>query len=216
MHHKDPSTSQELPEESELVQRLIANDQQLFMDVVRAWHPSLYGVAAAIVGHSIADEVVQEAWISVIKALSKFEGRSALKTWVTRIVANEAKNRYRKESRSVSMEAVDEHWATDSRIGTDPRFDSNGHWNQRNPAWDMSSPDELLAAKELQDCVDKHLSRLPEQQKNIMELRDSAGMEFEEICNILEVSSSNARVLLHRARDKIQQVVAKFQRTGEC
>lgn len=205
-----------LPDESELIQRLINNDQQLFMTVVKAWHSSLYSVAAAIVGHSIADEVVQEAWVSVIRALPKFEGRSALKTWVTKIVANEAKNRYRKESRSVSLESVDEHWATDTRMINDSRFDSSGHWNQRNPAWDMGSPDELLAAEELQDCVDKHLTRLPDQQKYIMELRDSAGMGMEEICNILEVSSSNARVLLHRARDKIQQVVAKFQRTGEC
>lgn len=216
MNHKEPSIPQELPEESELIQRLIANDQQLFMAVVRAWHSSLYSVAAAIVGHSIADEVVQEAWVSVIKALPKFEGRSALKTWVTRIVANEAKNRYRKESRSVSMESVDENWATDTRAAIDLRFDSSGHWNQRNPTWDIGSPDELLSANELQDCVDKHLARLPEQQKYIMELRDSGGMDMEEICNILEVSSSNARVLLHRARDKIQQVVAKFQRTGEC
>lgn len=216
MDNTDLSEESGLPEESELIQRLINNDQQLFMIAVKAWHSSLYGVAAAIVGHSIADEVVQEAWVSVIRALPKFEGRSTLKTWVTRIVANEAKNRYRKESRSVSLESVDEHWATDSRMTNDSRFDSSGHWNQRNPAWDMGSPDELLAAEELQDCVDKHLTRLPDQQKYIMELRDSAGMEMEEICNILEVSSSNARVLLHRARDKIQQVVAKFQRTGEC
>lgn len=79
MNHNNSSTTYELPEETELVQRLIANDQQLFMAVVKAWHPSLYGVAAAIVGHSIADEVVQEAWVSVIKALPKFEGRSTLK-----------------------------------------------------------------------------------------------------------------------------------------
>lgn len=216
MNRTDLSKESELPEENELIQRLINKDQQLFMTVVKLWHPSLYSVAAAIVGHSIAEEVVQEAWLSAIKALPKFEGRSALKTWITRIVVNEAKNRYRKESRSVSLESVDENWATDSRMVNDPRFDSSGHWNQRNPAWDMGSPDELLAADELQDCVDKHLTRLPEQQKYIMELRDSAGMGMEEICNILEVSSSNARVLLHRARDKIQQVVAKFQRTGEC
>lgn len=216
MNKTGVSTEEALPDERELIQRLISNDQRLFMAVVKAWHPSLYSVAVAIVGHSIADEVVQEAWVSVIKALPKFEGRSALKTWVTRIVANEAKNRYRKESRSVSLESVDENWATDSRLVSDPRFDSSGHWNQRNPAWDMGSPDELLSAQELQDCVDKHLARLPEQQKYIMELRDAGGMDMEEICNILEVSSSNARVLLHRARDRIQQVVAKFQRTGEC
>lgn len=203
-------TENELPPESELVERLRKNDVQLFERVVKEYHSAMYSVAYAIAGHAIADEVVQEAWISAIKALDKFEGRSALKSWLIRIVANEAKTRLRKESRSVSLEAIDENWATDSR------FTPNGHWAQSNPEWDMSSPDELLSADELQDCVKKHMAKLPENQQQIMNLRDIGGLEMDTICNILEITASNARVLLHRSRDKMQQVVARFQRTGKC
>ncbi|WP_223670597.1 RNA polymerase sigma factor [Kangiella shandongensis] len=199
-----------LPPETELVERLRNNDVALFERVVKTYHSSMYAVAHAIAGPAIADEVLQEAWISAINALDKFEGRSALKSWLIRIVANEAKTRLRKESRSISLDTVDEHWATDSR------FTPNGHWVESNPGWDMSSPDELLAADELQDCVKKHMNKLPENQQQILNLRDVGGLEMEAICNILGVTASNARVLLHRARDKMQQVVARFQRTGKC
>lgn len=200
----------DLPDEEALIKGLLNNDQRLFNQVVKAYYPSMYSVAYAIAGHSIADEVVQEAWVSGIRALPKFEGRSKLKSWLIRIVANEAKTRLRKESRSVSLEAVNETWATD------PRFDNRGHWNSSNTEWDSASPDELLSANELQDCFDKHLDFLPPNQKQVLNLRDVGGMDMDEICNILEVSSSNARVLLHRARDKMQQMVAHFQRTGKC
>lgn len=200
----------ELPDEPALVQGLLNNDTALFNKVFKAYYSSMYAVAYSIAGNSIADEVVQEAWISAIRALPKFEGRSKLKSWLIRIVANEAKTRLRKESRSVSLDAMDESWATD------PRFDSKGHWAVENPEWDSSSPDELLQATELKDCMDKHIVKLPENQKQILNLRDIGGMDMDEICNILSVTSSNARVLLHRARDKMQQVVAHFQRTGKC
>lgn len=203
-------SNQSLPPEAELVKRLQQNDVALFEQVVKTYHSAMYAVANAIAGPSIADEVVQEAWVSAINAIHKFEGRSALKSWLIRIVANEAKSRLRKESRSVSLEAVDEHWANDTR------FTQDGHWAEGNPAWDTASPDELLAADELQDCVKKHMVGLPENQRQILNLRDIGGLDMAAICNILGVTSSNARVLLHRARDKMQQVVAKFQRTGEC
>ncbi len=203
-------SEKDLPEEKELIAGLLGNDQALFNKAVKAYYPSMYSVAYAIAGPSIADEVVQEAWISGIRALPKFEGRAKLKSWLIRIVANEAKTRLRKESRSVSLDAMNESWATD------PRFDNRGHWNERNPEWDTASPDELLSANELQDCFDKHLELLPDNQKQVLNLRDVGGMDMDEICNILEVTSSNARVLLHRARDKMQQMVAHFQRTGQC
>lgn len=199
-----------LPPEKELVERLKKNDVVLFERVVQEYHSSMFAVAYAIAGQAIADEVVQEAWISAIKAIHKFEGRSALKSWLIRITANEAKSRLRKESRSVSLDAVDENWATDTR------FTQSGHWAEGNPEWDISSPDELLSAKELQDCVKKHMIKLPDNQQQILNLRDVGGLDMDTICNILDITASNARVLLHRARDKVQQVVARFQRTGEC
>lgn len=200
----------DLPDEEALVEGLLNNDTLLFNKVFKAYYSSMYAVAYSIAGNAIADEVVQEAWISAIRALPKFEGRSKLKSWLIRIVANEAKTRLRKESRSVSLDAMNESWATD------PRFDSKGYWNSTKPAWSSSSPDELLQAQELKDCMDKHIIGLPENQKQIMNLRDIGGLEMDEICNILSVTSSNARVLLHRARDKMQQVVAHFQETGKC
>ncbi|GAA4359383.1 RNA polymerase sigma factor [Kangiella marina] len=203
-------TIESLPPEDELVERLKNNDVQLFERVVKAYHSAMYGVAYSIAGQSIADEVVQEAWVSAINAIHKFEGRSALKSWLIRITANEAKTRLRKESRSVSLDAVDENWATDTR------FTQQGHWAEGNPEWDISSPDDLLAADELQDCVKKHMVKLPDNQQQIINLRDVGGLDMDTICNILDITASNARVLLHRARDKMQQVVARFQRTGEC
>lgn len=199
-----------LPPEKELVERLKNNDVALFERVVKVYHSSMYAVAHAIAGPAIADEVVQEAWISAINAMNKFEGRSALKSWLIRITANEAKSRLRKESRTVSLEAVNENWATDTR------FTQRGHWAESNPEWDISSPDELLSASELKDCLQKQMGRLPENQQQILNLRDIGGLDMGTICNILEITASNARVLLHRGRDKVQQVIAKFQRTGEC
>jgi len=199
-----------LPPEAELVERLKKNDAALFERVVKEYHSAMFSVAYAIAGHAIADEVVQEAWMSAINAIHKFEGRSALKSWLIRITANEAKSRLRKESRSVSLDAVDENWSTDTR------FTQNGHWAGGNPEWDISSPDELLSANQLQDCVKKHMNKLPDNQQQILNLRDVGGLDMDTICNILEITASNARVLLHRARDKVQQVVARFQRTGEC
>lgn len=203
-------TEDTLPPEDELVERLKNNDVVLFERVVKEYHSAMFGVAYSIAGPAIADEVVQEAWVSAINAIHKFEGRSALKSWLIRITANEAKTRLRKESRSVSLEAVDENWATDTR------FTEKGHWAGGNPEWDISSPDDLLAADELQDCVKKHMVKLPDNQQQIINLRDVGGLDMDTICNILEITASNARVLLHRARDKMQQVVARFQRTGEC
>lgn len=200
----------EAAQEKELIARLLARDEAAFEQVVREYYPSMYAVAAAIIGHALADEVVQEAWFSVLRALPRFEGRSKLKSWIIRIVANEAKSRLRKESRSVSLEAINESWATD------PRFSSAGHWQTPLPNWESDTPADLLAAEQLRDCLKKRMAELPDNQKAILNLRDMSGLEMAEICNILDVSSSNARVLLHRARDKMLRVIDKFQRLGEC
>ena len=93
-------------DEQELIKALLANDENAYRFLVKTMYGQLLAVARAIAGSSIADEVVQEAWISVLRALPKFEGRSTLKTWITRIVANEAKRRLKKESRLVSLNSL--------------------------------------------------------------------------------------------------------------
>ena len=193
-----------------MIDKLLSGDEDAFESVFSQYYSLMYSIAQSIAGPSIADEVIQEAWISALRALPKFEGRSSLKSWLMRIVANEAKTRRRKESRSVSLESMQESWATD------PRFDEKSHWVDPSSQWHGDTPEELISATELQDCIEKNVEKLPENQKVAMRLRDANGMSMEEICNIIEVSPSNLRVLLHRARDRVLQVVDHFQVTGEC
>lgn len=196
--------------EKQLIERLLSGDQKTFESVFNQYYSLMYSVAQSIAGSSIADEVIQEAWMSALKALPKFEGRSSLKSWLMRIVANEAKTRRRKEARSVSLESMQESWATD------PRFDEKAHWVDPTSQWHGDTPEDLLSAKELENCLKINIDRLPENQRVALQMRDAGGLSMEELCNILEVSPSNIRVLLHRARDKVLQVIDHFQKTGEC
>lgn len=196
--------------EEDIIKQLLAGDEITFNRVFKEYYNSMQAVAYSIAGPIIADEVVQEAWFSALKALPKFEGRSSLKSWLIRIVANEAKTRRRKENRSVSLEAIQDTWATD------PRFTENSHWKNPSSQWHGDTPEDILSAEELKDCIEKNMLKLPENQLAALRLRDSAGLSMDELCNILEVSSSNVRVLLHRARDRVLNVIDHFQITGEC
>ncbi|MEH6470572.1 MAG: RNA polymerase sigma factor [Halopseudomonas sp.] len=198
--------------EAELLPKLVDGDKASFNRVVEAYYGPMLGLARSIVGEAIADEVVQEAWLSVYKALPKFEGRSSLKTWILRITANEAKSRLRRESRHVSLEAIS-GGETDVLPG---RFQNNGHWSVPPNGWHDESPDALLTNAEMGDCIELTLNRLPELQRAVFNLKELEDFSFEELCNILEISASNARVLLHRARISLYGKIEHFQESGEC
>jgi len=194
-----------------LINALLKNDEFAFRYLVKTLYNPLLIVARAIAGSSIADEIVQESWISVLRALPKFEGRSTLKTWITRIVANEAKRRKKKESRFVSLDSFTSE--DDSFL---ERFDSKGHWTSPPGNWGTASPDEILEESQLKKCIDATVKVLSERQKAVFLLRDMENYSLEQICNILDVSDSNVRVLLFRARNKLFQTIEHFQETGEC
>jgi|TARA_B110000116_G_scaffold203697_1_gene178743 RNA polymerase sigma-70 factor (ECF subfamily) len=198
--------------EASFLTQLQAGDQQAFSDLVRKYHAQLQIVARAIIGPSLAEEVVQEAWVSVYKAIHKFEGRSSLKTWLYTIVSNGAKTRLRKESRQVRFRDDEEQQSYLSG----ERFASDGHWSSPPANWDMDTPEQLLQEEQLQACIEKTLLLLPPQQKAAFTLRDIEQQSLGDICNILDTSNSNIRVLLHRARLKLMQVVDRYRETGEC
>jgi len=198
-------------DERKLIAALLANNESAFRYLINTMYSQLIAVARAIAGSAIADEVVQESWISVLHALPKFEGRSTLKTWVTQIVANEAKKRLRKESRQVSLDSL----GNEEGSFLD-RFDSSGHWATPPANWDLSTPEDILGEKQLKSCIDKTITLLPEKQKAVFVLRYAENYSLEEICNILGVSGSNIRVLLHRARLALYKTIEHFQETGEC
>ncbi|MBD9512868.1 MULTISPECIES: RNA polymerase sigma factor [unclassified Pseudomonas] len=199
-------------DDSELLSRLLAGDQQAFRTLVANYQGAMRAVAIAIVGAAHADEVVQDAWLAAVRNLDGFQGRSSLKTWLLTITANTAKSRLRKVRRDVSLDDLPApHGSLD-----ETRFAADGHWSPAPLAWHEDSPEALLAEDELRQCLEKTLLSLSELQRSVLLLRERQGLELEEICNLLEVSLSNVRVLLHRARLKVFATVEHFEETGEC
>ncbi|MDC9724883.1 MAG: sigma-70 family RNA polymerase sigma factor [Gammaproteobacteria bacterium] len=191
-------------DEQTLIKKLIAGDQTAFEYIVSEHHNIMLSIARAIVGEAFADEVVQEAWISAIRALPKFEGRSKLKTWLLHIVSNGAKSRVRRENRMVSL---DEGWES---VPAD-RFDQIGHRLDNVYPWEEATPEALLANEQLQSIIEETFQKLPAHQRAVLTMYDMEGIKMDEICNILDISASNVRVLLHRARTTLHHSIEKYQ-----
>ena len=199
-------------DDTELLKRLLAGEQQAFRELVSTYQGAMRAVAYAIVGNRHADEAVQDAWLAVVRNLVSFEGRSSLKTWLLTITANAAKNRYKQNRREVLLDDLPSPHGTID----DDRFSSDGHWLLAPLAWHQDTPEALLTEHELRECLEQTLLSLPQLQSSVLVLRDRQGLELEEICNLLQISLSNARVLVHRARLKVFATVEHFEETGEC
>jgi len=190
--------------DSELIDALKRGQHEAFHQLVNRYHSTLVIIAKAIVGNAFADEVVQDSWETVITAIHGFEGRSSLRSWLVTIVSNRAKTRLKREKRH---ESLDDGWQ-DPDAHT---FNSRGWLTEDPPDWNMDTPEALLASDQLRDLILECLESLPEKQRAVLTLYDIEGLDFDEICNILEISSSNVRVLLHRARISLRHTIAIYQ-----
>ena len=199
--------------DSKLVAALRAGDEAAFARIVREWHPSLLRVARIFVpSRSIAEEVVQETWLRVLRALDRFEGRSSLKTWVFRILVNTAKTRAQREGRVLPFSALNDpgripEAAVDPdrfRPEDDERFP--GHWS--SPPREL--PEERLLAAETRAHIADAVDALPATQAAVIRLRDIDGWTAEEVRNALDITDVNQRVLLHRARAKVRQALEDY------
>ena len=199
-------------DDTELLKRLLAGEQQAFRELVSTYQGAMRAVAYAIVGSRHADEAVQDAWLSVVRNIGGFESRSSLKTWLLTITANAAKNRYKQNRREVLLDDLPSPHGTID----DDRFSSDGHWLLAPLAWHQDTPEALLAENELRECLEHTLLSLPQLQSSVLVLRERQGLALEEICNLLDISLSNLRVLVHRARLKVFATVEHFEETGEC
>lgn len=206
-----PTINQSTPDE-QLVTAAQQGSDAALVELINRYQTLLLAVARAIVGQAHAEDTTQEAWISIHRSLTNFEGRSSFKTWAVRIVSNEAKTRLRRESRLVSLDDAElERPALD-----DSCFKGNGHWVAPPSRWHSESPDSLLEERQLKRCIDKTLSLLPDRQKAAFLLRDLEQRPLEDIADLLAISNANVRVLLHRARLTLLQVVDHYQETGQC
>jgi RNA polymerase sigma-70 factor (ECF subfamily) len=185
--------------DDELVQKLLDGDEPSFRALVTRVQPLLLRLARTYVrSAAIAEEVVQDTWLAVLEGLPGFAGRSTLKTWIVHILINRARTRGVREARVVPLSSLAKG---DDAVPSADRFNESGGWQS---APEPISPERLLDSKETRARVDAAIAGLPEQQRLVIELRDVAGLESEEVCELLKLSANNQRVLLHRARDKVR------------
>ena len=197
----------------QLVRSLRAGDEGAFMSLVERLQPAMLRIARMYVStQAVAEEVVQDAWLGVLKGIDAFEGRSSLRTWIVRILVNIAKTRGAREARSAPFSSV---WAPDAEdepaVALD-RFLSDGderwpgHWAAPPASWE-SVPEERLLSRETLATVAAAIEALPPNQREVIRLRDVLGWSSQEVRNALELSETNQRVLLHRARAKVRRAL---------
>ncbi len=198
--------------EADLVGALQAGDRDATDQVVRLHHGFLLAMVSPLVGEDAAKDVVQDTWIKALAAIKGFEGRSKLRTWLARIALNEARGLLRKQGREVSLPG----WGQDTGSPIAERFNAKGDWEQAPTAWHYDSPDALLTENELHECIEKHLHKLPDDQRGVVVFREMAGLGFAEIAQQLSLSEGNVRVLLHRARQRMHAMLDHFEQEGTC
>ena len=189
-----------------LVERLLAGDEVAFSELVSTFHGSLLRLALTFVGdRGAAEEVVQDTWLGVIKGLPSFERRSSLKTWIFRILVNRGRTRGTRDGRFVNFSELGEPDQPLSDLAD--RFSAEGRWRQPPSMWQESNPEDLLLRREIVASLEEAIARLSPNQRSVVTLRDIEGLDAAEVCNILEISETNQRVLLHRARTKVRAMV---------
>ncbi|MGO9322260.1 MAG: RNA polymerase sigma factor [Solirubrobacteraceae bacterium] len=192
--------AQAADEDGELVAQLRAGDEQAFVTLVSRHHAAMVRLASSFVASpAVAEEVVQDTWVGVLRGIDKFEGRSSFRTWLLRILVNRATSTGMRERRSV---AVGDAGPVVDRA----RFDASGAWMSPPQHWVEDSDDRLLA-QGLADHIQLALDALPERQREVVVLRDVDGLSGQEVCDVLEISEANQRVLLHRGRSHLRQAL---------
>lgn len=200
--------------EAELVTSLRNGDERAFATLVGCYHTMLVNLALPIVGDTaVAEEVAQETWLEVVRGIHRFEGRSALKTWLCAILMNRARSRAMREARCMPFSALQGAEGAPGDSGVAPeRFDEAGWWasSAATPRpWPLS-PEEQVLSSEAQSSVAAAIAALPPMQRRVITLRDVQGWSSAEVCSVLGLSETNQRVLLHRARSRVRGALEPY------
>jgi RNA polymerase sigma-70 factor, ECF subfamily len=204
--------------DADLVQALVDGDEQAFVSLVERHHAALVRIARMYVPSAeIAEEVVQDTWIAVLNAIGRFERRSSLETWIYSILVNIAKTRGQRERRSIPFSAATALEPGEPAVdpdrffsGDDPRTPpgaANG-WALAPTRWE--TPEESLLSGETRELILRAIDGLSPAQKEVITLRDLEGWSAADVCNALEISETNQRVLLHRARSKVRAALEQY------
>lgn len=189
-----------MADDAELLARLRAGEESAFVDVVDRYHLPMMRLATAYVpSQSVAEEVVQDTWLGMLRGLDGFQERSSLRTWLFTILVNRARTTGQRERRTTPL--------GDREPSVDPsRFATDGGWSRPPPPWTDEIDDQLAAAATMK-FVRTAIDELPGGQREVVLLRDVEGLSAPEVCEVLGLSEGNQRVLLHRGRARIRQAL---------
>jgi len=186
--------------DADLLARLRAGDERAFVVLVQRYHAAMFRLARSFVPNAaVAEEVVQDTWLGVLRGISGFEGRSSFRTWLFRILVNRARSAGVRERRTVAV------GDTGAAVAAS-RFDDSGAWLSPPEHWIEEVEDRIEASK-LAGLIHTAIGDLPDRQRQVVTLRDIEGLTSEEVCGVLDISESNQRVLLHRGRSRLRQAI---------
>jgi RNA polymerase sigma-70 factor (ECF subfamily) len=199
--------------DDQTVEALRAGDERAFRELFARTYPMMKRVARGYVGsEAVAEEIVQDTWLAIVTGIDRFEGRSALGTWIFSILTNQAKTHSARERRALPLSCVAPRDAEEPVVDPD-RFQKDdeawpGHWATPPRPW--QKPERRLLSLETREHLKDALAELPERQRLIVGLRDIDGHSAEEVCDLLGLSPENQRVLLHRGRSRLRAVLEEY------
>lgn len=200
-------------DENELIEGLRRGDESAFVELLRRYQSVLKRVARMYVSsEAVAEEVVQETWLGVLRGIARFEGRATLKTWIVRILMNRARTRGERESRTVPFSALVAEESGGTETAVEPgRFRGAsdaypGHWTVPLQRWG-EDPEKWVTSNETLDYLRGAMDVLPLVQRSVVMLRDAQEWTSEEVCEALGITAANQRVLLHRGRSKLRRAL---------
>jgi RNA polymerase sigma-70 factor, ECF subfamily len=198
---------------------LRAGDERAFRELFARSYPMMKRVARTYVAsEAVAEEIVQETWMAVVTGIDRFQGRSALGTWIFSILTNQAKSHSSRERRAVPFSCLAAGDAEEPTVNPD-RFQKDddawpGHWATPPRPW--QKPERRLLSLEARDRLKAALAELPDRQRVIVGLRDVEGHSAEEVCELLDLSQENQRVLLHRGRSRLREILEEYLDTADA
>jgi len=186
--------------DAELLRRLRAGDEQAFVALVERYNGSMLRLAGSFVpSRAVAEEVVQDTWLAVLRGLPAFQGRASLRTWMFTILVNRARTTGSREQRTIPV-------ADAGPVVDASRFGPDGAWSAPPEHW-IEEAEDRIEAEKLGGLLKTAIDGLPGRQREVVLLRDVEGMSSAEVCDVLSISEANQRVLLHRGRGKLRQVL---------
>lgn len=210
MNARTPNPARIQLDDEAVLSALRQRDERVFVELVEGWGGVMLRIADAHLGNrALAEEIVQEAWLTVLRTLDRFERRSSLRTWVIGIVVNLARSRARAERRSVPFPA-DENTASVDPARFLPANHARWphHWAIEPLPW--PTPEDALLAGETRQVILDAIAALPPSQREVVVLRDLESVPAQDVCNILGLTDTNQRVLLHRGRSRVRSALERY------